>query len=165
MYGYKYQFEGNKQAKLYCIMRMQQIILFRKHKDKQKQYPRLTFTTWLDTDIRQFLKGHRNYWRKHENQFKKRVLVFDVLFFILSLIFTVLIFHFSFLGGLFFSFLVYIGIWLFTKYYQYPRIIGRYMDSLARALDPMCFALDASVRNDLSNYSQTSKIETDSDAK
>ena len=48
---------------LFCLMRMQQVIYFKEHKDKQNERIRLEFGEGYDSITKAFLSRKRNYYQ------------------------------------------------------------------------------------------------------
>ena len=149
LYARKYEQLEQKKACQYCVMRMQEVLQAKTNPKIQANYPGLTFSSSIDSFTKEFLQPFKNYNQEYKIDFKIKLLRFDTMVMIILLALLVLVMKISFVIGWIFSFLVFIGIFVFGVKISFPRLIQEQMDSFLHHVDSFCEEVDKSVRKHL----------------
>lgn len=133
LYARKYKQANEKKRLRFCIMRMQEVLWFRSRKEFQKDFPKIIFTKKdLDEYTTNFLEDYPPYVKIYEERFRKRILGWMTLFYLIVLFLFVLGFGWSFWKVFTFDLLIYIGINYISFQYAYKKILDlRFMDYLS----------------------------------
>lgn len=150
LYAIKYKKLNNAKGRRFCILRMQQILMYRRYARKQKEFPRIDFGNPLDADTKSFLKEFPSYYTQYVVNFRKKVLKMDIAFFAILLVFFVLLLKTSFVTGWVLSLIAFFGILIFAFTTGFQRIMDDRFDDLLKKVDDKLEAVDRSVRNIIS---------------
>lgn len=96
MYYTRFSKEKNTDGMLFCLMRMQQVIYFKEHKDKQNERIRLEFGEGYDSITKAFLSRKRNYYQIYLDLYFKFFIAADTAAYVVLLMLFVLLFHVPF---------------------------------------------------------------------
>lgn len=149
LYAKKYKRMDNIRALRFCIMRMQQVLWYRKRKERQSEFPRLTFTAEMDEDTRMFLKQYPSYLHTYEDRYKKKILNYVTLLFLALLLIFVFLLKMSFVRSFLFCILIYFGIIFYTFHFGYRQIMQEQFEDLIRSVEKNCRNVDKSVRQEM----------------
>lgn len=150
LYAIKYKKLNNVKGRRFCLLRMQQLLMYRRYAKKQREFPRIDFGNPLDDDTKSFLREYPSYYTQYIVNFKKKVLKMDIAFFAVLMVFFVLLLKTSFVAGWIVSLIAFIGILIFAFTTGFQRIMEDRFDDLLKKVDDNLEAVDRSVRNILS---------------
>lgn len=148
VYWLYYKKENNVQGMLFCLLRIQQLIQYKKKTRFQFLFPSLTFSNQLDTDTRSFLLEKKYEYKIRYHQFKKKLAVIDMILMILLLYILILVFHISFFRGWFFTVWIGFGIYFIATFYIFDRILESSIESLRKNIHPIHAKVDISIQKE-----------------
>lgn len=130
MYYTRFSKEKNTNGMLFCLMRMQQVIYFKEHKDKQNERIRLEFGEGYDSITKAFLSRKRNYYQIYLDLYFKFFIVADTAAYVVLLMLFVLLFHVPFK----ISFIVLMICWALVLVFAKKRGIYSYYEARIQEL-------------------------------
>lgn len=145
MYYKKFSKEENKQAMLFCLLRMQQVAFYKENKAWQSTLKNMEFNEEYDSTTKAFLSRKRDYFQNTLNHILQRFIVLDTLAYIVLLILFVLVFHVSFKISCILLLICW-GIVLFlAKKYGVQYFFDSQIESLYQGVDRVLIQVDQSV--------------------
>lgn len=130
MYYTRFSKEKNTDGMLFCLMRMQQVIYFKEHKDKQNERIRLEFGEGYDSITKAFLSRKRNYYQIYLDLYFKFFITADTAAYVVLLMLFVLLFHVPFK----ISFIVLMICWALVLVFAKKRGIYSYYEARIQEL-------------------------------
>ena len=130
MYYTRFSKEKNTDGMLFCLMRMQQVIYFKEHKDKQNERIRLEFGEGYDSITKAFLSRKRNYYQIYLDLYFKFFIAADTAAYVVLLMLFVLLFHVPFK----ISFIVLMICWALVLVFAKKRGIYSYYEARIQEL-------------------------------
>lgn len=130
MYYTRFSKEKNTDGMLFCLMRMQQVIYFKEHKDKQNERIRLEFGEGYDSITKAFLSRKRNYYQIYLDLYFKIFIAADTAAYVILLMLFVLLFHVPFK----ISFIVLMICWALVLVFAKKRGIYSYYEARIQEL-------------------------------
>ena len=130
MYYTRFSKEKNTDGMLFCLMRMQQVIYFKEHKDKQNERIRLEFGEGYDSITKAFLSRKRNYYQIYLDLYFKFFIAVDTAAYVVLLMLFVLLFHVPFK----ISFIILMICWALVLVFAKKRGIYSYYEARIQEL-------------------------------
>ena len=149
LYGRKYDQMDKHKARQYCVMRIQEVLKAKTHPKIQANYPGLTFSNPVDPFTKAFAQSFKDYHQQYKDDFKIKLLRFDVIVVIVLLTLLVLVMKASFFIGWIISFLTFVMIFILGIKISFPRLIEEQMYARIHHVDSFCEEVDKSVRKHL----------------
>lgn len=145
LYYKKFSKEENKQAMLFCLLRMQQIEFLKEHKEQQTEDIKLEFSEGFDTVTKAFLLRKRNYYQNSLRNIFQRFILLDTLAYILLLMLFVLLFHIPFKVAFILLVLAWIVALVYAKQKGVPYFYDSRIQTLSQDVDSIFLQVDQGV--------------------
>ncbi|MBB5182866.1 hypothetical protein [Catenisphaera adipataccumulans] len=149
LYYYKYKKTSNTKGRLFCLVRMQQLMSLRRRERRQKEFPRITFTNYTDPSVKALLKSQPNLYSAYYTKYERKVLKADVWIYAILLVVLVLLFRMAFLWGLIISLATFFIVLLFALHSGYIKIMDDRFESWLHQIDAPLAKLDRMMRTPL----------------
>lgn len=145
MYYKKFSKEENKQAMLFCLLRMQQVAFYKENEACQGTVKKIEFNEEYDSTTKVFLSRKRNYFQNTLNHILQRFIVLDSLAYMFLLILFVLVFHASFKISCILLLICWCVILFLAKKYGVQYFFDSQIASLSQGVDRVLIQVDQSV--------------------
>lgn len=147
MYYKRFSKDENKDAMLFCLLRMQEIAVLKEHPKAQMRFKHIEFQQNYDPITFAFLDRKRPYYQNMMEKSLKRILFWTTLLYILLLCVCVLCLHISFWIGFIICLLVWIGSNIYGYLFGAYRLYTYQMKTLSKNVDPILLDVDHSILN------------------
>ncbi len=147
LYARKYKQSNEKKRFRFCLMRMQEIVWLKEHKEFQKEFCRIVFTKdELDEYTMLFLEGYPSYLSIYEERFRKRILAVTTVFYVLILALCVLGFGWRFWTIFTIDLAFFIGINYYCFRFAYKKILDSQFQSKLSYLEENFLQMDCLIQ-------------------
>ena len=130
LYYQKFSKDENKQAMLFCLLRMQEVVFYKEHKDNQKDLNKMEFNEEYDSITKAFLSRKRDYYQVTLNNIFQRFILLDTLAYIVFLLVFVLLIHIPFKV----SFILLVILWSVVLFFAKKKGVPYFYDSRIQTL-------------------------------
>ncbi|MGM9946838.1 hypothetical protein [Floccifex sp.] len=144
----RYKKEQNEKGMVFCLLRMQQLIQYKKKTRFQSMFPKLQFSLHIDEETKEFLTEKKYFYRISNRAFQKKVLVFDLIFVLAILYAMVLLLHISFFRAWFISLGIGLIIYLLGIFYVFDRVLEQNIESMRKCIHKSHASVDASIQRE-----------------
>ena len=148
LYYQRYRNENNQDAMLFCLLRIQQLIQYKKKQRNQKMFPKLSFSKRVDLDTKEFLMQKKYYYRMQLNQFKRRLIQLDVAFMIVLLFVLVFVANVHFFSGWISSIVFGIVVYALGVFYVFDRMYEQSLENMRKTLNDVHMRVDKSIQRE-----------------
>lgn len=118
LYYKKFSKDENKQAMLFCLLRMQEVVFYKEHKENQNDLIKMEFNEEYDSITKAFLSRKRDYYQITLKNIFQRFILLDTLAYIVFLLVFVLLIHISFRV----SFILLVILWALVLFFAKRRV-------------------------------------------
>ena len=146
IYYQRYLKEENRTGMIFCLLRIQQLLQFKRKKRFQSFFPSLSFSSYCDSELKSFLVNKRYYYKVYLDAFKEKLIVLDMLFCIGFMYLFVLVFHFSFAWILCLVTGLGILIYVVGVYFYFDRYLEQIMEKMRNKIDFNHAKVDESIQ-------------------
>ena len=145
LYYKKFSKDENKQAMLFCLLRMQEVVFYKEHKDTQKDLNKMEFNEEYDSITKVFLSRKRDYYQITLKNIFQRFILLDTLAYIVFLLMFVLLIHIPFRV----SFILLVILWILVLFFAKKKGVPYFYDSriqtLLKDVDVILLKIDQSI--------------------
>ena len=140
-----YSKDENKQAMLFCLLRMQEVVFYKEHKENQDDLSKMEFNEEYDSITKAFLFRKRDYYQITLKNIFQRFILLDTLAYIVFLLVFVLLIHISFRV----SFILLVILWalvlFFAKKKGVPYFYNSRIQTLLQDVDSTLLQVDQAI--------------------
>lgn len=148
LYARKYRERNQKKALRFCVLRIHELLWFRKRSDYQSKFPRIVFTKQpLDEYFEKFMSDYPSKLQKYEQRFRIRLLCFMSFVYIIVLIFFVSFCHRTFLKVFFCDLFLFVVVNYIGFRYGLKKMLDEQLFDLRKYVDPVLEKVDQSVQS------------------
>ena len=141
----KFSKDENKQAMLFCLLRMQEVVFYKEHKENQNDLSKMEFNEEYDSITKAFLSRKRDYYQITLKNIFQRFILLDTLAYIVFLLVFVLLIHISFRV----SFILLVILWalvlFFAKKKGVPYFYNSRIQTLLQDVDSTLLQVDQAI--------------------
>ena len=130
LYYKKFSKDENKQAMLFCLLRMQEVVFYKEHKENQDDLSKMEFNEEYDSITKAFLSRKRDYYQITLKNIFQRFILLDTLAYIVFLLVFVLLIHISFRV----SFVLLVILWALVLYFAKKKGVPYFYNSRIQTL-------------------------------
>lgn len=145
LYYKKFSKDENKQAMLFCLLRMQEVVFYKEHKENQDDLSKMEFNEEYDSITKAFLFRKRDYYQITLKNIFQRFILLDTLAYIVFLLVFVLLIHISFRV----SFILLVILWalvlFFAKKKGVPYFYNSRIQTLLQDVDSTLLQVDQAI--------------------
>ena len=145
LYYKKFSKDENKQAMLFCLLRMQEVVFYKEHKENQDDLSKMEFNEEYDSITKAFLSRKRDYYQITLKNIFQRFILLDTLAYIVFLLVFVLLIHISFRV----SFILLVVLWalvlFFAKKKGVPYFYNSRIQTLLQDVDSTLLQVDQAI--------------------
>ena len=145
LYYQRFSKEENKQAMLFCLLRMQQIMFYKEHPEKQSEVRNMEFNDSCDMVTKAFLERKREYYQTTQLRIFQRFILLASAAYIFFLIVGVLLFHLSFLLSFVFLLVAWIFALFVAKKVGVPYFYQMQIENLSKQVNGIVLKVDQTV--------------------
>lgn len=145
MYYKKFLKEENKDAMLFCLLRMQQVSLLKKDVSRQEEVSNMEFNSSCDVLTDAFLKRKRPYYQNMLNLYFKQFILMASLAYIFLLNVFVLLFHVPFKIMVLILLLLYVGVLVYANLKGKYKLYQMRLEKLSKHVDLTLLKVDRTV--------------------
>lgn len=145
LYYQRFSKEENKSAMLFCLLRMQQIVFYKEHPERQSEVKNMEFNDSYDMVTKTFLDRKREYYQMTLTHIFQRFILLASAAYIFLLVVCVLLFHIPFL----FTFLFLLVAWslglVAAKKVGVPYFYQMQIENLSKQVNEIVLKVDQTV--------------------
>lgn len=149
LYYQRYVKENNRDGMLFCLLRIQQIIQYKKKPRNQRMFPRLSFSKRVDLDTKEFLMQKRYYYRMQYNQFKRRLIKSVVAMMILLLFVLSFVANIHFFNAWMSSIVCGVISYALGVFYVFDRMYEQSLENMRKTLNDIHMRVDKSIQKEM----------------
>lgn len=147
LYARKYKQANEKKRLRFCLMRMQEILWLKEHKEFQKDFCRIVFTNeQLDEYTLLFLEDYPSFLNIYEERFRKRILAFMTLIYVLILALCVLGFGWQFWTVFAIDLCLFGGVNYYCFRFAYKKILDSQFEEKRSCLEENFLKMDQMIQ-------------------
>ena len=145
LYYQKFSKDENKQAMLFCLLRMQEVVFYKEHKDNQKDLNKMEFNEEYDSITKAFLSRKRDYYQVTLNNIFQRFILLDTFAYIVFLLVFVLLIHIPFKVLFILLVILWSVVLFFAKKKGVPYFYDSRIQTLLQDVDLTLMKIDQSI--------------------
>lgn len=148
LYYQKFSKDENKQAMLFCLLRMQEVVFYKEHKDSQKDLNKMEFNEEneeYDSITKAFLSRKRDYYQVTLNNIFQRFILLDTLAYIVFLLVFVLLIHIPFRVSFILLVILWVAVLFFAKKKGVPYFYDSRIQTLLQDVDSTLLQVDQAI--------------------
>ena len=142
LYYKKFSKDENKQAMLFCLLRMQEVVFYKEHKD---DLSKLEFNEEYDSITKAFLSRKRDYYQITLKNIFQRFILLDTLAYIVFLLVFVLLIHISFRVSFILLVVLWALVFFFAKKKGVPYFYNSRIQTLLQDVDSTLLQVDQAI--------------------